>query len=485
MAGIRRRIAGLAILGMVGLATSPMPPARAAPFPGLTDVAIENLLAPTPEPLGALPDDPTGALANAVVAFGAKLGVPIHPQSALAAAHLDAGLAGRLALLLGQLAACHDATAHLLVALPPPLSAFFDEDATSPALPGAAVRAIRVCADRVQRGGLELERFLAAAPADLGGDVELWPVLRLDNTGHDDVVVNDYVLSVDRGGNDSYFNNAGGNAIDVRRGPAGSGAPETGPAHGCVNPAYDLGDAQCVLSASLLLDMAGDDTYGRMEPPEKDADAICTDESLVHRVLTIGAGFAGVGILIDASGNDTYVGKTVTEGAGHLGGVGILRDEAGDDTYLAMRLSKGFGILGGVGVVHDLAGNDRYLYYMPGALDPSAPYKTPGSGGGLSTTGLCDNEPRWDEGTGVAGGVGVLLEDAGDDVYQAGPPIDHLLGTTQPLRHTGSLGWGDLDGFGLMIDRSGHDRYSGVPGRADGKTLMPSVESTGIFIDQD
>jgi plastocyanin len=145
-----------------------------------------------------------------------------------------------------------------------------------------------------------------------------------------------------------------------------------------------------------------------------------------------------------------------------------------------MRMSKGFATIFGVGILSDGAGNDRYSYYMPRALDPDAPYKTPGSGGGLTTTGLCDNQPRWDEGSGLLGGVGILVDDGGEDIYRAAEPVDHLLGTEEPLRHTGSLGFGD-GGLGLMFDRAGLDSYSGMPGRADDVTVTPSGESMGIF----
>jgi hypothetical protein len=39
-------------------------------------------------------------------------------------------------------------------------------------------------------------------------------------------------------------------------------------------------------------------------------------------------------------------------------------------------------------------------------------------------------------------------------------------------------------GFGVFWHRSGHARYSGMPGRGPGKTVMPTAEMTGIFIDQ-
>jgi hypothetical protein len=481
---IRRRIASFAVLptAVATLALGPVSASGAGPS-GAVDPGIWKLVEPRAALSGPLPRDPAAALAGAVTAMGGRLGVPLQPGPALASAHLQPALAGRLALLLGDLAACHDATRHLLASLPERPGAYYGEEAGAAPAP-AAVAAVRACAGRVQSGSLELERFLSAGPPDKGGDVDLWPVLRFDGDGRADTVVHDYALSVDTGGNDLYLDNAGGNLLDLLRGPAGSAAMDKAPARGCVNPAHDLGDAQCTPSASLLLDLAGDDTYGRKEPPVPDADALCTDEPLVPRPLTGGAGFAGVGILLDAAGNDRYVGKEMAEGVGHFGGVGILRDEGGDDTYTAVRLSKGFATIQGVGILRERGGNDRYEYYMPRALDPEARFRMPGSGGALTTTGLCDNQPRWEEGSAIVDGVGILLEDAGDDTYRPGPLLAHNVGTIEPPRHTGSLGSGDMGGFGLMLDRAGHDSYSAIPGRADRAVVAPSAESTGLFIDQ-
>jgi hypothetical protein len=491
MSAIRRGLAGLAILAVISLSGGSTRNAGADPpvglpgvrgVSGMMDAGIWKLVEPRAKLSGPLPRDPTAALAGAVTAFGVRLGIPLEAGPTLTAVHLESALAGRLALLLGDLAVCQDATRGLLASLPEPPGAYYADGAGAPPLAGAA--AIRACAGRVEDGSLELERFLAVGPRDKGADVDLWPVLRLDLDGTSDVVTHDYVLSVDGGGNDLYLNNAGGNLLDVRRGPAGSAAMEKAGARGCVNPSHDLGEGQCLPSASLLLDMAGDDTYGRKEAPVADADALCTDEPAVPRALTEGAGFAGVGILLDAAGNDHYVGKEAAQGVGHIGGVGVLRDGSGDDTYTAVRLAKGFGTVQGVGILHELGGNDLYDYYMPRALNPEARWRTPGSGGAISTTGLCDNQPRWEEGSGVLGGVGILVEDGGDDTYRPGVPLAHVLGTTEPPRHTGSLGWGDVGGFGLMLERAGHDAYSVIPGRTDGATVGPSAESTGLFVDQ-
>ncbi|HEX6493120.1 MAG TPA: hypothetical protein VF112_06380, partial [Candidatus Dormibacteraeota bacterium] len=414
------------------------------------------------------------------------LGFALDPRPALARAHLAPALAGRLALLLDTLGSCMEASATLVSHLPVPVWTLLDDRvAARTVLPGADVEAIRLCALRLERGGLELERFLAGAPRDQGGSVDVWPVLRLNNAGTNEVVLDDYVLSVDRGGHTRYYNNAGGNLIDVRRGPSGSPAPIIGAARGCVNPVYDLHEGQCVIASALLLDMAGNATFGRVEPPEPDADGWCTNDPLVQRIMTEGAGFSGVGVLIAAAGGDTYVGKTMTQGAGHAGGVGLLRDEQGNAHYTAIRMSKGIGVLQGTGILHELAGGNVYDYRLPAPKVPGTPDDRPGAGGALSTTGLCDSTARWDEGTGFFNGLGILVDESGGNVYRAAVPIEHLSLNNPPLRHTGSLGYGDQAGLGVLldIDRTGNDLYSGMPGRGVGRTVPPGPDSSGLFMD--
>lgn len=484
MGSLLNRVSALALV-LTGAVASPAPVSGGEPGSRFLEPDVESLLRPGLVPSAPPPDDPQGRLAAVVAGLGAALGRPLPggAPGVLAAARLSPELAGRVALALEALAGCQDATDRLLERLPGPPSPEFDPQ-VRPAGPPEGASALRACAARLQARGLELERSVSAARVGLAGgsDVDLWPVLRLDLDGSDDTVAHDYVLSVDAGGDDVYLNNAGGNLIDVRRGPAGSGAMSTGPARGCVNPAYDLLAGECVISEALLVDAAGNDTYGRAAPPDPELDGLCTADPLVHRVATGGVGSWGVGILLDGGGDDRYLGKSVTLGAGHFGGVGILVDASGDDTYEAIRLAKGFGTLFGVGVFHDAGGDDVYSYYMPRPLDPAAEDRTLGAGGALDTGGTCDRISRWEGGSGFLGGVGVFLDDAGDDVYSVAPPSPHEPGASELIRPTGSLGFGDA-GFGLFVDGSGTDRYDGMPGRADGETVGPSDASQGFFHD--
>ena len=228
----------------------------------------------------------------------------------------------------------------------------------------------------------------------------------------------------------------------------------------------------------------------------------------MHRFTTIGSGVEGVSIVIEGAGDDTYLGRTGTMGAGHIGGVGLLEDRAGNDDYKAMRNGMGLGLLVGTGVLRDMSGNDRYDYYMPRPLDPDAPFHADGSGGVVDDSGLlsevgrsvheregvggrCDNKPRSLQGVGIfiAPAVGVLVDESGEDYYRAagyrnqndGLPTQTGTGLIK-MAH-GSQASGFLGGFGAMFDLSGYDRYvredySAAPNRRNGQFEGPTLDLT-------
>ncbi len=139
---------------------------------------------------------------------------------------------------------------------------------------------------------------------------------------------------------------------------------------------------------SLLIDGGGNDTYEAAD-------------------LAQGSVLAGIGILVDVGGNDRY--RADRRAQGHaVGGIGLLLDRTGDDVYHGAMLVQGVGGPWGIGILADNCGNDRYFAggKYPGGYDDS-----PGFGG-------------WSQGVGVGprgaanGGIGLLLEGAGDDVYE-------------------------------------------------------------------
>ena len=249
----------------------------------------------------------------------------------------------------------------------------------------------------------------------------------------------DAALILDLGGDDQYLGN-GGSPLRSRqfqkvwrRSPAGLLIDYGGNDRYLGNRPGDLGAAMC--GVGMLLDLGGDDLYQGMR-------------------LCQGAAFCGLGILWDRFGDDVYLAAETSQGAAFFG-AGFLLDDAGDDLYASALLSQAFGGAGGLGLLVDRDGSDRYLADRP----------TPAS------YGLPDAYDGWSQGVGCGfrgyapGGLGLLLELGGDDVYQAG---------------TFCQGTGYFFGLGLVVDRGGDDVYRG--GRyAQGSGAHQAV---GILVDQ-
>ncbi len=171
-----------------------------------------------------------------------------------------------------------------------------------------------------------------------------------------------------------------------------------------------------VMGISVLIDREGNDTYQAVDVAQ-------------------GSALCGVGILIDFGGDDTFVGLRRAQGTA-LGGVGILVNRDGNDRYRAAMWSQGFGHPLGFGLLADLDGDD---HYYTGGLYPNSYPETPGYEG-------------WGQGVGSGirqvanGGIGVILDGGGDDVYE----YDYF-----------SHGGGYWTGMGFARDFAGNDRRVG------------------------
>lgn len=221
-------------------------------------------------------------------------------------------------------------------------------------------------------------------------------------TRGDDVHAPGAALIVDPGGNDTYLR------LPVRDGALSVIVDLAG------NDRYQGSDL-VVHGLSAIIDFAGDDAYAMPGPG-------------------IGAALAGASIVIDFSGDDSYSAELFGEGAAAFG-LGALVDFAGNDTYRLRAGGQGFGLAEGVGLLWDRAGHD--IYTAAGLADV---YRR---GGGLS----------WAQGaaygyrTFLGGGIGVLLDEGGDDRYEA---------------QMYAQGAGYYHGLGLLWDRGGADRYHAV-----------------------
>jgi len=259
---------------------------------------------------------------------------------------------------------------------------------------------------------------------------------------------------------------------------------------------------------AVVLDKAGDDNY----------DSYANAE---------GFGTFGVGILEDLDGKDTYRGFSQVQGIGQTAGVGVLIDRTGDDLYEAnddvidfaspqssqhnVSMAQGAGngrradyldghsLCGGIGILYDQAGNDTYscgvfgqgvgywqgvgmLWDDKGKDAYKGQWYVQGASAHFAIGYLEDQDGNDDysapmnmaQGAGHDFGFGMLIDRLGDDKYHA-PNL--------------SLGAGNANGIGMFVDGGGNDIYesSGVTlGRgaeAPKATLREQALCLGVFID--
>jgi hypothetical protein len=489
--------------------------------------SVEDLLTPAEAITSSIPENPQEALIEATSELSADLGFPQDPAAQILLAQLPDEVAGRLANVLSVMRECNGITQTHLAEIGEDLE---QVAADGGGLDPAQFADVRACALSLWKATNELELTLAETrshPSTLGcpashnppvvpeirndgSTIDVWPVLRFEGMCHfSNTYANDYLLTVDAGGNDVYANNAASNMVDLNFAPITSRVPGVrgfGPARGCQQAIAGLRQTDCVPAVSVVLDVDGTDTYGVMQSP--DLDSRCTPGStqLIRRMVTGGVGFLGVGILRDAGvQGDRYTSKTVSLGAGHIFGVGILSDAGGNDSYLSIRNSQGFALVGGVGILADHTGDDAYDFYMPPPINPAAPNQSPGAGGVLDDEardpnsvppdflGECDRIPRFTQGIGnvTPASLGILVDFAGNDRYRGAFGPFTAPGQLPALdgHIAGSLGFGANGGVGIFADLGfGFDSYTtlnepfvhgGQPRRRDQLILPPGTAATG------
>ncbi len=243
---------------------------------------------------------------------------------------------------------------------------------------------------------------------------------------------------------------------------------------------------------SLVIDLKGDDFYD--------------DESAM---VNQGAGFLGVGVLIDNEGNDTYRATAYAQGAG-LFGVGVLEDHGGindfrgqyfvqgaahcgvgylfndgkgNDRYLGTAWAQGFAGTFGYGLIYDTGGNDNYRCGGAYLHVPLLPHDNQSFSGGFGMGW----RPR------AGGGIGVQMDEGGGiDFYDAevmsfGSSYWYSIGILYDdggndrysLAHYG-MGSGIHLSLGAFYDKAGDDQYRSRMGVVGG---TPHDFSVGIFVD--
>ncbi len=260
-------------------------------------------------------------------------------------------------------------------------------------------------------------------------EVFQWGKMVVGGTGRNEYSEN-IALLIDLGGDDLYLNNAGG-TVDITTPNAllvDISGNDRFQSKSCGSMGFGF------LGSGNLIDLDGDDEY------------VSTDYSQ-------GGGYIGCGILYDENGNDRYFAGKFTQGAG-LFGLGILSDINGDDSYKSIEMTQGYGSTLGMGLLYDKSGDDRYI-----ATSKNFGYAQ-GSGSG------CRFYP-WDIDFSMYGGIGFLLDDDGNDYYEA---------------TTFSQGSSYLLSMGMLIDRKGNDNYNGLGSYNHGGGVHLS---SGFFLDME
>lgn len=205
-----------------------------------------------------------------------------------------------------------------------------------------------------------------------------------------------------------------------------------------------------MLGTAVLIDVKGDDIYRSHRPG-------------------LGSGQFGFGYLLDSEGADIYDAYANSEGYGRFGG-GILEDQAGNDQYLGFSKVQGCGETAGFGYLVDRAGDDVY-----NANDEVLDFPSPQSAQhNVSMAQGAGNGRRGDyvDGYSLAGGVGLLFDMDGKDLYTCGifgqgvgywEGVGMLWdGGTENDTYSGQwyvMGAAAHFAIGLLEDEGGNDKY--------------------------
>jgi hypothetical protein len=198
---------------------------------------------------------------------------------------------------------------------------------------------------------------------------------------------------------------------------------------------------------SVVIDLSGDDTVNWGKTPGPGAGvmglAVWADmEGNDHYSggnVGLGAGLFGAGLFWNAAGDDVYEAGSLAQGTGQYG-LGLFVDGAGTDTYKTAIAGQGFGGPGGIGILLESAGDDRYAC---GNVVPDEVEERSLRHVDMHYLSMCQGH-----GFGLrpqaSGGIGALIDLDGNDSYQA------------DIFAQGNAYW---FGLGMLVDRSGSDRY--------------------------
>ncbi len=296
----------------------------------------------------------------------------------------------------------------------------------------------------------------------------------IDRAGDDQYTARDFALGSGTYGFGILHDMAGNDVYRSRSNSQGSGIVGMGillddsghDLYVCASQSQAFGATRGV---GILSDNAGNDRYIAVSPF---ADVLRYDDHQVSFAQGAALGSrpvmsGGVGLLIDASGNDLYSCDIYGQGTGYWFGLGALIDRGGDDRYDAYQYAQGSGVHFAVGLLSDFSGEDVYRSHGV----------SQGCGHDIATGILRDNAGNdtymcesLSLGAGNANAVSILFDERGDDSYSA-MNDGNTIGYSDMRRGYGVLG--------LFIDAAGRDRYGDA--RQNDTSIVRSTY--GILLD--
>jgi len=257
----------------------------------------------------------------------------------------------------------------------------------------------------------------------------------------------------------------------------------------------------------LLRDVSGDDSYEAIGSAQgygffgvgilSDSEG---DDSYECYVTSQGCGMTrGLGLLMDLAGDDSYEANdtdirypasqtkehnsSMCQGAGYglrrdfvdghslAGGVGMLLDAEGDDSYFGGVFSQAVGYWYAIGILDDRAGNDSYRdvwYGQSATAHMGVSYFTEGGGNDTYTSLMTMS-------TGAAHdfSASLFVDEGGDDVY---------------TMKANALGRSLNCSVALFADLAGNDRYDAQSGLGESVNfsstgLRAEVRTAAVFLD--
>jgi len=202
----------------------------------------------------------------------------------------------------------------------------------------------------------------------------------------------DAALILDLGSNNLYLNNAGGTRPEIPVAMVINWGGGGGNNRYVTRENFSRGAA--LIGGGFLNDLGGHSKFVGLDGSQ-------------------GAGFWGSGLLYCRGGNAVFQARKTSQGVGQMG-VRMLLGRDGNNSYSCLYEGQALGLFGGEGILINEGGHNLYRLggLQPDDRDPSKSTVSMGQGFGR---GLMPEDERM----AVPGGIGLLIDEKGEDTYIA------------------------------------------------------------------